>query len=302
MPKKKLIVIGGPTASGKTEAAIAVARHFDTSIIGADARQVYRELKIGVGRPDEAQLAAVPHHLIGHVPIHDPYSAGHFVRDALSLLPGLFESRDLVVLAGGTGMYIRALLEGMDEMPSVPASLVAEWEAIRAAKGLAFLQETLETLDPEYYAAVDQNNPARLLRAITVSLHAGRPYSSFRTGKPVGRDFEPMLLLADRPREILYARINARVMKMLDEGWLEEATGLQSFSGLRALQTVGYPELFAYLRGETDWQDTIERIRQATRRYAKRQQTWFRHHGPWQSFDPDDIPGLIARISEQSGY
>lgn len=299
MPKKKLIVIGGPTASGKTEAAIAVARHFGTEIIGADARQVYRELKIGVGRPDESQLATVPHHLIGHVSIHAPYSAGHFVRDAMPLLTRLFESHDQVVMAGGTGMYIRALLEGLDDMPAVPADLVAEWEAIRSREGLAYLQETLQTLDPEYYAAVDRSNPARLLRAITVSLHAGRPYSFFRTGKRVERDFEPLFLLADRPREILYQRIHARVGKMLEDGWLEEARALHSLAGLKALQTVGYPELFAHLLGETDWPATIERIQQATRRYAKRQQTWFRHQGNWQSFDPDDLPGLIALVTEQ---
>lgn len=299
MPKKKLIVVGGPTASGKTEAAIVVARHFGTEILGADARQVYRELRIGVGRPDESQLASIPHHLIGHVSIHDPYSAGHFVRDSLTLLARLFESHDQVVLAGGTGMYIRALLEGMDDMPSVPAGLLSEWDAIRAAQGLAYLQESLHDLDPAYYAVVDRNNPARLIRAITVSLHTGRPYSSFRSGKTVERDFEPVLLLADLPREVLYPRIHARVVKMLEEGWLEEARALLPFADLKALQTVGYPELFAHLRGEVDWPDTIARIQQATRRYAKRQQTWFRHQGHWQCFDPDDPASLIRIVSQR---
>lgn len=297
MPNKKLIVIGGATASGKTEAAIAVARHLNTEIVGADARQIYTEMAVGVGRPAADQLAAVPHHLIGHVSIHQPYSAGQYLRDALNVLDKIFARHDVAVLVGGTGLYIQAILEGMDDIPAAPEELVKTWRRIAEEEGITRLQAETERLDPAYFAVVDRHNPARLLRAITVSLHTGKPYSSFRTGQKQVRDFEPIRLLADLPRKSLYDRIDQRVLTMLAEGWLDEARSLYPFRHLSALQTVGYPELFAHLDGLADLPVTIDRIRQSTRRYAKRQTTWFRHHGPWHTVDASQPGNFIQAVA-----
>jgi tRNA dimethylallyltransferase len=226
MAKKRLIVIGGPTASGKTEAAIAIARHVGTEIVGADARQVYAELAIGVGRPSPDQLAAVNHHMIGHVSIHQHYSVGHYLQDALPVIDRLLERHDTAILVGGTGLYIQAVLQGIDEIPAVPEALVGEWTRIAKEEGLSRLQAETARLDPEYYAIVDRQNPARLIRAITVSLHTGRPYSTFRTGGSAARTFDPILLQADLPRDVLYARIDRRVDDMLQHGWLDEARAM----------------------------------------------------------------------------
>lgn len=298
MAKKRLIVIGGPTASGKTEAAIAIARHVGAEIVGADARQVYAELDIGVGRPSADQLAAVPHHLIGHVSIHRHYSVGHYLRDAMAVLETLYERHDIAILAGGTGLYIQAVLHGIDEMPAVPETLVEEWTRISEEEGLARLQTETARLDPEYYAIVDRHNPARLIRAITVSLHTGRPYSSFRTGGSATRSFDPILLQADLPRDVLYARIDRRVDDMLQHGWLGEARALLPYKELKALRTVGYPELFDHLAGRTSLDEARALICQATRRYAKRQRTWLRHHGEWNTFDPNDMDTLIRQVDD----
>lgn len=299
MGKKRLIVIGGPTASGKTEAAIAVARHFGAEIVGADARQVYAELAIGVGRPSTDQLAAVNHHLIGHVSIHRHYSVGHYLQDALPVIDRLFERHDIAILAGGTGLYIQAVLHGIDDMPAVPEALVADWTRIAEAEGLTRLQAETARLDPDYYAIVDRHNPARLVRAITVSLHTGRPYSTFRTGRSATRTFEPILLQADLPRDVLYPRIDRRVNDMLQHGWLDEARALLPYKDLNALRTVGYPELFDHIEGRTSLAEATARICQATRRYAKRQSTWFRHHGEWKSFDPNDTETLIRHVDQR---
>ncbi len=298
MGKKRLIVIGGPTASGKTEAAIAIARHLGAEIIGADARQVYAELAIGVGRPSANQMASANHHLIGHVSIHRHYSVGHYLQDAMPLIDRLFERHDFAILAGGTGLYIQAVLHGIDDMPAVPEALIDEWTRIAEDEGLSRLQAETARLDPDYYAIVDRHNPARLIRAITVSLHTGRPYSTFRTGGSAARTFESILLQADLPREVLYARIDRRVDNMLQQGWLDEARRLLPYKELKALRTVGYPELFEHLEGRTTLNEATNRIGQATRRYAKRQLTWLRHHGDWNTFDPDDTDTLIRNVDD----
>lgn len=299
MANKLLVVIGGPTGVGKTDTAIQLARHYHSEIIIADSRQVYEELRIGVGRPSTAQLQAIPHHLLGYTSIHQPYSVARYVDDVLNLLQLLFEKHNVVFLTGGTGLYVRAIMEGLDSIPEIPHEITDKWTALWQSAGTPALVEKLETLDPEYASVVDRANPRRLIRALAVSEFTGLPYSSFRKGVPVVRPFDILPLVLEIPRDELYARINQRVEDMLEEGWLDEAKTLFPFKGLKALQTVGYTELFSFMEGQISWPECIHAIQQSTRRYAKRQLTWWRHQGAWQAFHPHAIDELIQTIDEK---
>lgn len=286
--KPYLIVVGGPTASGKTDFAIRLALHYRTVILSADSRQFYREMRIGTASPDAAQLAAVPHYFIGHLSITDTYSVGDYERDALALLDELFQKHKVVILTGGSGLYIKALCEGLDEFPEVPAEIRNTVEQIYKNEGIEALQRELKAVDAAYYAVVDTQNPQRLIRAISVYKASGRPYSAFRTQQPLPRNFIPIYIQLDWPRDVLYARINERVTRMMEQGLLEEARQLYPLRHYNALQTVGYQELFDYLEGQSTLEAAVDLIRQNSRRYAKRQLTWMRRYGHWALFRAEE--------------
>lgn len=289
MSKKYLIVVGGPTASGKTDFSIALALWLKTHIISADSRQFYREMTIGTAKPDAIQQSVVPHHLINHISIHDNYTVGDFERDALHTMAELFQHLDTLVLCGGSGLYIKAVCEGLDVFPAVPEDIREKVQQWFVQEGIDGLQAALNTLDPAYMAVVDQNNPARLIRALEVCLAADKPYSSFRTQTFAERPFTPIYLQLTWPRDQLYDRINRRVALMMEQGLLEEARSLYPYRQLKALQTVGYQELFDYFDAATTLPIAVDLIAQHTRNYAKRQLTWFRREKGWMHVHPDDL-------------
>lgn len=297
--QKHLIVIGGATATGKTAVAIQVARHFQTEILSADSRQFYREMSIGTAKPTEEELTQAPHHFINSLSIQSDYTVGEFETEALALLEKLFETHDEVVMAGGSGLFIRALCEGLDEFPEVPKSIVEEIEAKLEREGITSLQTELKLLDPIYYEEVDTNNPHRLIRAISVCRVSGRPFSSYRTKVKKQRFFTPVYVLLDLERPILYERINRRVDDMVQQGLVEEARNLYPFKALNALQTVGYQELFEFFDGNCSLIEAVEKIKQNSRRYAKRQSTWFRKDPHWKVFTPENTHELIDYLSKK---
>ena len=299
MPNKLLVVIGGPTGVGKTEVAIRLAMHYKTSIISADSRQVYSELSIGVGKPTPEQMEMVPQYLIGHTSIFDHYSAGDYNRDALAILDRLFHEHDIVFMTGGTGLYIKAIMEGLDEIPDVPEEINDHWTTIWKEQGTDALVEALKKTDPDYLNTVDAANPMRLIRALAVSDASGKPYSSFRKGEKKVRTFNILPIVLELPREILYNRIDQRVLKMIEQGWVEEAKSLYPHRILKALQTIGYKELFEFLDNNISMEQAISAIQQSTRRYAKRQLTWWRHQGEWHGFSPDDVSSMIDIIDQE---
>lgn len=290
---KYLLVIGGPTASGKTATAVQVARYFDTVVLSADSRQFYREMSIGTAKPTLAERQGVPHYFIDTLSIEQPYSVGDFERDALALLADVFQHKNIAVLVGGSGLYLQAVYAGLDAFPSVSAATRAHVQAGEAAGGLAWLQQQVAEHDPEYFATADIQNPARLRRALEVCLESGRPFSSFRQQQSAPRPFRPLLALLQLPRAELYARIEQRVDAMVAAGLEEEARTLWPYRHLPALRTVGYEEWFDYFEGNISRQQAIEKIKQHTRNYAKRQETWFRKYGNWTPFHPNDAGGII---------
>ncbi|NJC24950.1 tRNA (adenosine(37)-N6)-dimethylallyltransferase MiaA [Neolewinella antarctica] len=275
MPRTKLTVVGGPTASGKTTLAIKLAKQYGTEIISADSRQFYTEMKIGNARPTEEELAAVPHHFVADRSILDPLTAGSFAREALQLYHDRFTGAEHLIVVGGSGLYLRALCEGLDEFPDVTDAARSRVQCLWEEKGIAGWQQLLAELDPTTYATVDRANPRRLQRMLEVSLSEGQPYSSY-LGKRPARPFDVAYLTTDLPRELLYDRINRRVAQMVAAGLEAEAQSLTVHQDLPALQTVGYREWWPYFRGEYNRARVIELIKQHSRRYAKRQGTWFR--------------------------
>ena len=270
----KLIVITGPTAVGKTEVAIDVAKSLRTEIISCDSRQMYREMRIGTAVPTAEELSAVPHHFIGNLSIHDYYNVSMFEQECLQLLDKLFMKYQTVVMTGGSGLYIDALCKGIDDFPTVDPEIrktVADWFE---TGGIEYLRRQLKILDPEHHAKVDLRNHKRIMKAIEVSLQTGKSYSSFLTAKERKRPFEIEKMALNRPREELYERINRRTTLMMEEGLLQEAEALYPYRHLNALNTVGYKELFAHIDGQYDLNTAIELIRRNTRHYAKRQITW----------------------------
>jgi tRNA dimethylallyltransferase len=294
--KKYLVVIGGATASGKTALAIEVAKHFKTSILSADSRQFYREMSIGTARPTATELATAPHYFVGNLSIKDFYSVGDFERDALVILDKIFEENQIAVMVGGTGLFLRAVCEGLDAFPEIPLSMRQYFEDMYENEGIEPLQKLLQTVDSEYFATVDQQNPMRLTRALAVWKTSGQPYSSFRTQSKKMRNFEPIYIATDVERSILYDRINRRVDAMIAEGLVEEARDLLPFRTLNALQTVGYQELFDYFDRKTTVEEAIDKIKQHSRNYAKRQTTWFRKEAHWTRFEPSNTEGVINFI------
>lgn len=283
-----LIILSGPTASGKTRLAIQLAQHYDTVIVSADSRQFFREMTIGTAKPDAEELAAAKHYFIDSHSIETNYSVGQYETEALKLLQGLFTKHEVVILTGGSGLYLKAVCEGLDTFPEVPKAVQAGVEADFRAHGLAYLQEALKAADPDYYAEVDLDNPHRLIRALSVCRSSGKPFSSFRQKAAGQRPFQPIYLQLQWPRATLYERINQRVDLMLKAGLLEEARSLFPKRQLTALQTVGYQELFDYFSQQTNLEEAIDLIKRNSRRYAKRQMTWFRRDGFWKLFHPSE--------------
>lgn len=297
--KRYLIVIGGPTAAGKTSTAIRIANHFGIEIISADSRQFFQEMSIGTAKPSTTELAQAPHHFINNLSIQDSYSVGAYEKEVLEKLEELLEGYEAAILVGGSGLYIRAVCEGLDEFPDVPESIKEELVRQFEEEGLAPLQASLETLDPQYYAEVDIANPHRLIRALSVIKASGEPFSKFRNQAPKERPFEIIKIVLEMDRVALYDRINQRVDQMLEDGLLEEAKSLHPFRHLNALQTVGYEELFNYFEGKTSLEEAIELIKRNSRRYAKRQMTWFRKKEDWQRFSPTDVEGILSYLQSQ---
>ena len=271
----KLIVITGPTAVGKTALAIDLAKSLNTEIVSCDSRQMYRELRIGAAMPTDDELSAVKHHFIGNLSIRDYYNVSIFEQECLLLLDKLFQKHQTVIMTGGSGLYIDAVCKGIDDFPTVDMTIRETVTGWFNNEGIEYLRRQLKMLDPEHYANVDLRNHKRIMKAIEVSLQTGRPYSSFLTAREQIRPFDIEKILLNRPREELFERINRRVTLMMEQGLLEEAKNLYPYRRLNALNTVGYKELFAYIDGQYDLNTAIDLIRRNTRRYAKRQMTWF---------------------------
>jgi tRNA dimethylallyltransferase len=293
---KTLIVLLGPTASGKTDLAIALAQHFHTEIISADSRQFYKEIPIGTAAPKPEQLALVRHHFVGHLSVRDEYNVYRFEQDVLKLLEDGFQSKDVFVMAGGSGLYIDAVCDGIDELPDPDPALRSGLESLLNGQGIEALQQKLKALDPDYFEEVDIHNSKRLMRAIEVCLQTGKPYSQQRLNKGKERPFNILKIGLEVPREILNQRINQRTDQMLAEGWLKEAESLLPLRKLNALNTVGYKELFSYFDGERTLEQAIEKIKTSTRRYAKRQMTWFRKDEDIHWFAPSEMEEIIGFV------
>ncbi|MEZ4970545.1 MAG: tRNA (adenosine(37)-N6)-dimethylallyltransferase MiaA [Flavobacteriaceae bacterium] len=276
MNKKNLIFIVGPTAIGKTTLAIAMAKHYKTEIISADSRQFYKEMSIGTAVPSPEELASVPHHFIQHKSIFEKYTVGDFEREAIEKLELLFKDKDFVVMVGGSGLYIDAIKDGLDNFPSIDPTVRQILNKTLITEGLLSLQERLKVLDRDYYDQVDLNNPRRIIRALEVCIVTGLPYTSFLNQTKPKRKFNTTTIAINAEREIIYDRINQRVDNMMEEGLLEEVASLREHQTLNALQTVGYRELFRYFKGEMDLDTAVEEIKKNTRRFAKRQLTWLR--------------------------
>ncbi len=296
--KPTLIVIVGPTGSGKTDLSIEVARHFNAPILSADSRQIFKGMPIGTAQPSADQLAAVPHHFIASHNIETPYTCGDYERDALALLEQLFKEHAIVVAVGGSGLYIDALCHGMDALPAADPQLREKLMNRLDHFGLENLLEELKTLDPKYYEQVDRKNPKRVMRALEVCLLTGMPYSSQRSGTKTVRNFNILKIGTLVPREILYERIDRRVDQMLAEGLEAEAWKFYPYRHLNALQTVGYREFFDYFDHKYPREETIRLIKRNSRRYAKRQMTWFGRDDSIQWTEPTDLQSVIAIIEK----
>lgn len=289
---KTALFICGPTAVGKTSVALKLAQWLDTEIVSFDSRQFFRELQIGAAPPSREELSAVKHHLVGHLSVEEDYNAGDFEKDALNVLDKIFESKDLVILVGGSGMYMKALAEGFDEMPEIPTEVREQLNKRLQNEGLEGLIESLKIADPEYYSQVDLKNPQRVIRALEVIETTGRPYSHFRKGEKTERPFNILKIGITLPREKLYERINHRVDLMVQAGLEEEVRSLLPFRDKNSMQTVGYREFVRYFDGEWDKETAISEIKKNSRRYAKRQMTWFNRDEEVKWFDPEDLEAM----------
>lgn len=274
--KNYIVSVSGPTGIGKTDWAIRLARHYNTEILSFDSRQFYREMRIGTAVPSPEELRAVPHHFIQHRSIHEPYSVGDFRRDALQRIQELFRHHKLLILAGGSGLYLDAITKGLDDFPKIEPGIREELIATYDKSGVAPLRELLAEKDPVYHSRVDLNNPHRLIRALEICLGTGKPFSSFIGNRKPPDFFAHIPLGIQAEREVVYSRINTRVGKMMEEGLLEEARALYPYREAAALQTVGYQELFAFFDGAWDLETAVAEIAKNTRRFAKRQGTWLR--------------------------
>ena len=297
--KKTVILIAGPTAVGKTALAIHVARHFRTSIISADSRQCFKELNIGVAKPSAEELQLVTHYFIDTYSVHEQVTAASFEEYALTTATALFQTNDVIILAGGTGLYIKAFLEGMDQIPAVDEVVRHQLMALYEEKGMEWLQEQLRLKDPLFTAQGEMQNPQRMLRALEVLETTGQSIVNYQTGNKKQRNFDVIKIGLELPREELYDRINNRVDVMMEHGLLEEAKLLHPLQHLNALQTVGYRELFDHFNGHSSLDQAISKIKQNTRHYAKRQLTWFKRDEMMEWFHPHAESKMINHIESQ---
>lgn len=301
MSIKRLLVIVGPTGSGKTDLSIRLARHYGAPILSTDSRQFYRGMPIGTAQPTPDQLQAAEHHFIASHDLKEDLNCGSYETQALSCLEKLFAKHDWVIAVGGSGLYVRALCEGMDDLPQADPELREALSRRLETEGVDALAAELRTLDPAYYARVDRKNPARVMRALEVCLQTGRPYSEQRTGVRRPRPFGIVKVGVDLPREELYARIDRRVDQMVADGLEAEARALYPYRTLNALQTVGYREFFDYFDGRTSYEEAVSLIKRNSRRYAKRQLTWFRRDPEIRWFGPWDDAAIIAHADAAAG-
>ncbi len=295
---KTLVVVLGPTGTGKTDLAIELAKLWQTEIISADSRQIYKELKIGTAVPTEMQLATIKHHFIGHKSIHDYYNASLFECETIALLETLFAENDVVIMAGGSMLYIDAVCKGIDDLPAINMeirqNLISQWQT----EGIESLRFMLQRLDPEYYAQVDLKNPKRLLKALEICQMTGKPYSSFRTQTIKKRPFKIIKIGLNRNRSELFNLINQRVDNMVAAGLVDEARRFYEFKNSNSLNTVGYKELFDYFDAIHPLDKAIELIKRNSRRYARRQLTWFNRDNEIQWFNPNEFDAIVAYIKQ----
>ncbi|WPV70611.1 tRNA (adenosine(37)-N6)-dimethylallyltransferase MiaA [Chitinophaga sp. LS1] len=299
MRDKKVIVIAGPTAAGKTAMAVRVAQYFNTAVISADSRQCYREISIGTAKPGAAELAAVPHYFINSHSIREEVNAGIFEKLALQYAEEVWRNNDVVVLCGGTGLYIKAFCEGIDDIPAAPTEVRQSIISQYAQEGLTWLQEEVKAKDPRFYAVGEIQNPQRLMRALEVFETTGKSILEFRTGNKTNRDFEIIKTGIELEKPLLHANIETRVRQMMKDGLVEEVRSVQEFRSHNALQTVGYSEIFDYLDGKTTLQEAEELVVIHTRQYAKRQMTWFKKDKEIKWYERGE--GLLEDIKKTLG-
>lgn len=294
-----LIAIVGPTAVGKTNMAIQLAKQFNSEIISADSRQIYQEMSIGTAVPSPSELTQIKHHFIQSHTLENEINVGDYEREALTTIQQCFQKNKRLILVGGSGLFVKAICEGLDNLPEAPKELRAQLNAEYTNKGIIPLQEQLQKLDPKYFAQVDVSNPQRIIRALEVCLHTGLPFSSFRRQQPQPRFFDIITIGLDMDRETLYQRINQRVDIMMAQNLLNEVSNLQQYRNTYALKSVGYAELFEYLDGNIRLEDAIEKIKQNTRRFAKRQITWFKKTADIKWFNPHQTQDIENYIVQQ---
>lgn len=296
MYTNKLIVIAGPTAVGKTSVALRLASEFRTVIVSADSRQVYKEMTIGTAKPTAAEQLAVPHYFIDTHSVEADYDAAAYATDALGVIGDLFTRHDRVILCGGSGLYIKGVCDGFDEMPEIPPGIRDSLSENFKLHGVGWLQEQMSTIDPAALEIIDSRNPHRLIRALEVKLASGRSILSFRKNRKQKRDFEAIKIGLELPRDELYSRIDTRMDQMISAGLLDEAKALYPMRNNNALQTVGYQEIFDFIDHRYDWNECVRLLKRNSRRYAKRQLTWFKKDPEFSWFSPKDINAIINYI------
>ncbi len=294
---KSIIVIAGPTAVGKTSVSIQLAKKLNCDIISADSRQVYIEMNIGTAKPDIVEMHGIKHHFIGNVSVTQDYDVALYEKQVNLFLENYFKNNDVVIMTGGTGLYIEAATMGLDYFPDVDSNVKSDLIELYESSSIKVLQKMLIECDPEYYAIVDLNNPHRLIRALSVFKQTKIPYSKFLKQKKYRNKYNILNVLLKLPRDVLYDRINKRVDVMLEKGLIDEVKGLYKYKALKALNTVGYKEIFDYLDNKISREEAIRLIKRNSRRYAKRQMTWFNNRGKWNTFAPDDINGILEYIN-----
>jgi tRNA dimethylallyltransferase len=294
-----LILIVGPTAVGKTELCINLAKKYQTGILSCDSRQFYREMNLGTAKPTSEELKSVPHHFINSRSIEEDYDVKQFEQDAITLLEQLFAKNNVVIMTGGSGLFADAVVNGLDEMPTIDSRIREQVIQDYQEKGIAFLQSEAQKMDPDYFAVVDQNNPQRLMRALEVIRGTGKPFSSFRIKKKADRPFKVIKIGLERPRPELYERIEKRMDQMIQAGLFDEADALFGKRHLNSLQTLGYTEIFDFLEGKYDRAEAIRLLKRNSRRYAKRQLTWFKKDPDIKWFNPENQIDIFNFISDQ---
>lgn len=295
--KKKLIVVVGPTAVGKTNMAIKLAQYYDTEVISADSRQFYKEMTIGTAKPDDTELELVKHHFINSHSIEEEYSAGDFERDALKVLDALFQKKDIVVMVGGSGLFVRAACEGLDDLPKAPEGIRNALNQEFEFFGLEPLKARLQVVDPEYYAVTDVDNPQRVIRALEVYETSGNNMTFYQKKDFKKRPFDIITIGLNTDRDYLYNRINLRVDNMMQQGLLDEVKSLHVYRNKPAMLTVGYSEIFDFFDGKITLEQAVDKIKQNSRRYAKRQITWFKKYGNTKWFEPNEFKEIVQYVN-----